>query len=477
MIRTGIVVSAVFCTAFFVGAQTVLLSGTVKRSGTTDPIAGVDVRLTTIDSISATTDADGAFTLSGGTSVKQPPQMRTVSFQCRISGTHLVFTRVPGEGFTGRVDIFSGCGKKVSSIPLSGIRAGQKNVSLPELPPGINIIRFVINGKTFTRTLVSLDNGLFLFNEGGSDAVTPTPTARKASSAEAVDTLVASESGYITVKFPIDSYIREGMVIEMEEEKSECTRETLQAAVDSYIEAQKAGDPSKMPLAPEVKYLQNMKDITAEESIVNTALPDIASQLDIFDVDSCRSFTEIIITAGSHPYVVGIRLKVDDGAISEINTMVTDQGDWLFNAADYYKHSRDEDWGILPEDMRSDRQTLIDAGDAYFDHIHDWSGDNVPWGDDCYRIEGGGAIAKPCNVGADLNSVKTTCRTYVVDVEKSTVNIYCYFGFGPDSHLFRMENDVLRYIHTLTACNDSVPPGSDCWDKAPIGEGKGFCDW
>lgn len=479
MIRTCIVVSAVFCTAFFVKAQIVSLSGTVNRSGTTTPIAGVDIILANIENISATTTADGAFTLNGGTSVMQPPQVRTVPFQCHISGTHLVFTRVPGEGFTGRVDIFSGSGKKVFSTQLSGIQAGRKSVKLPELSPGINIIRFTINGKTFTRTFVSLDNGHFLFNENPASEPAGIFTLAKKAASIIVDTINASKSGYIAVKVPIDSYSQEGMVIEMDEERSECTRETLQAAVDSYIEAQKAGDPSKIPLAPEVKYIQNMKDITAEESIVNTTLPDIASQLDIFDVDSCRSFTEIIITAGSHPYVIGIRLKVDDGVISEINTMVTDQGDWLFNAADYYRYSRDEDWGILPEEKRSDRQTLINAGDAYFDHIHDWSEDkdNVPWGKDCYRIEGGGAIAKPCNVGSDLNSVKTTCRTYVVDVEKSVVNIYCYFGFGPDSHLFRMENDVLRYVHTLTACNDSVPPGVDCWDKAPIGEGKGFCDW
>ena len=44
-----------------------------------------------------------------------------------------------------------------------------------------------------------------------------------------------------------------------------CTRSMLQAATDSYIAAQTAGDLSKMSLAPKVKYLENMKETTQGE--------------------------------------------------------------------------------------------------------------------------------------------------------------------------------------------------------------------
>ena len=74
------------------------------------------------------------------------------------------------------------------------------------------------------------------------------------------------------------------------------------------------------------------------------------------------------------------------------------------------------------------------------------------------------------------NSVKTTCRTYVVDVDKRSVNMYCYFSLDSDFHLFRLESKKLRYIHTLTACNNSVPAGKFCWGTASKGKSKGYCD-
>lgn len=478
MIRTCIIVAALCCTAFFVGAETVSLSGTVVKSGTTTGIAGVDVSLANIVDLSDTTDANGAFTLTGATPV-QVSRPQTVPFQFHIRGTRVVFSHLPEGNLTGRLDIFSGNGKKTFSFPLSGLQNGRMSVMLPELSPGINIIRLVINGKSFTRTFVSLDNTLFLSNESPAPEQSGAFTMAKQAAAAVVDTVIASKSGYTTKKVPIGSYTEEDIVIEMDETGGggTCTRDALQAAVDSYITAQKAGDPTKMPLASEVKYIQNMKDITAEESICNTALPNIDSQRDILDVDSCRTFTEIIITDRSHPYVIGIRLKVDDEKISEINTIVSQEGDWLFDASKYLSYSQDENWDVLPVDKRTDRQAMIDAGDGYFDLIFDWTEDSLPWADDCYRIEGGSAVARPCSQGTVGNSVKTTCRTYVVDVDKGAVNIYCYFGFGPDSHLFKFDSGEISRIHTMTACTDTVGPGEYCWGIAEKGEGEGYCDW
>jgi hypothetical protein len=49
-------------------------------------------------------------------------------------------------------------------------------------------------------------------------------------------------------------------------------------------------------------------------------------------------------------------------------------------------------------------------------------------------------------------------RRFVVDEVLGTVQVFCTFGAGgpgggsgaPDSHLFRVENGKLRYVHTLT---------------------------
>jgi hypothetical protein len=237
-----------------------------------------------------------------------------------------------------------------------------------------------------------------------------------------------------------------------------CTRAVLQTAVDNYLAAQGAGDPSKMTLAPRVKYVENMTEIKKEQGLWNTPLP-IALHRSLLDVDSCRTFTEVIVTEGSLPYVLGTRLKVEDGKISEIDSMVTKKGDWLFNADNYLKYSKAEDWRVLNANERVDRQALIRAGDAYFDHFSD-KAVQVPFGKPCARLEGGMYTTRnfddpnaSCDIGFPEDKLPIINRSYVVDVDMGTVNIFCRFGNPPgtpDSHSFRLVNGKLRYIHTLT---------------------------
>ncbi len=52
----------------------------------------------------------------------------------------------------------------------------------------------------------------------------------------------------------------------------------------------------------------------------------------------------MIVTEGSHQYVIGTRPSVDNGKITAIDSLVSDKGDWLFNANAYLKYSSKEDW-------------------------------------------------------------------------------------------------------------------------------------
>jgi hypothetical protein len=240
--------------------------------------------------------------------------------------------------------------------------------------------------------------------------------------------------------------------------QTSCTRSMLQAAADSYIEAQKSGNLSKMSLDPKVKFIENMSDTTKEKGLWNTALP-IAFHRSIYDVPRCKTFSEVIVTEGGHPYVIGTRLTVKDGKVTEIDSLVTDQGDWLFNAQDYLKYSSADDWSILPVDDRVSRQDLIDAGNQYFDFVFLDKGIRPPWGAPCARLEGGAytnaknEYKDTCQIPAPLGNMFIVNRTYVVDEEMGAVNVFCRFGNStgmPDSHLFRLVNGRYRWIHTLS---------------------------
>jgi hypothetical protein len=240
--------------------------------------------------------------------------------------------------------------------------------------------------------------------------------------------------------------------------KAECTRATLQTAVDSYIAAQKSGDRTKMAFADKVTYLENMSPVEADKGLWNSKLPISLSRSSL-DKDRCRTFSEVIVTEGDHPYVIGTRLYVDKGKITRIDSLVTDKGDWLFNANAYLKYSKAEDWRVLKPSERVSNQQMIDGANAYLDFFSDKFVEQ-PWGVPCARLEGGAYTNrsnKPdasCQVGIPNGVLYIVNRDYVVDEELGVVNIFCRFGDSkngmPDSHTFKYENGKYRYVHTLS---------------------------
>ena len=126
-----------------------------------------------------------------------------------------------------------------------------------------------------------------------------------------------------------------------------CTREGLEAATNLYIAAQGTGDPSGMPLAKGLAYIENMQVVDIKSGVIQKPLK-IDFHRTLIDPATCQTFTEVIVTDKSHPYVLGTRLRVNHDKIVEIESMVTQQGDWLFNADNYMKWSPGEDWGMIP---------------------------------------------------------------------------------------------------------------------------------
>ncbi|MBF8269635.1 MAG: hypothetical protein HW411_1634 [Gammaproteobacteria bacterium] len=258
--------------------------------------------------------------------------------------------------------------------------------------------------------------------------------------------------------------------------QSACTRPVLQTAVDSYLAAQGAGDISKMALAADAKFFENMAEVARDKGLWNTALP-IAFSRSILDPSRCRTFTEVIVTEGGHPYVLGTRLNVADGKITEINGLVTDKGDWLFNANAYLKYSKAEEWSTPAPAERTPAQILIDAANRYLDVFADKQID-LPWGMPCARLEGGAYTNrdnKPdasCNIGIPPGVLYIVNRSFVVDEEQGVVNVFCRFGNSstgmPDSHTFRLVNGKFHHIHTLSVNLNPDTPSPQAADDGSM---------
>jgi len=249
-----------------------------------------------------------------------------------------------------------------------------------------------------------------------------------------------------------------------------CTREGLKAATDLYIAAQTKGDTAGLPLATGLGYVENFKTMSINDGLIKTAMK-IDQHRSLLDTSTCQTFTEVIVSDKANPYALGTRLRVNHGLIAEIEMMWTTTGYWGFNVDNYLKYSSAEDWGVIPAAKRDTRATLVSAANAYLDAFLEGKMDLVPWGFPCNRTEGGmhtgkGAPDDSCQVGVP-SGVNIANRHFVVDETIGAVVAFCTFGAGsatggsgaPDTHLFRVENGKLRFVHTLTHLLQANGPG------------------
>lgn len=221
-------------------------------------------------------------------------------------------------------------------------------------------------------------------------------------------------------------------------------------------------------------YRENFKPSTLQSSAVFNQPLIIDSNRSIHDSVQCSTYTELIITDSTHPYVIGTQIHyTPTGDAAHVDTLITDAGDWLFNATGTLYYASKEDWSPIPLEKRDTRAAIQAGADAYLDLFKD-KATMVPWGTPCNRLEGGlytgnGSATDSCNMGVPNRVVEMTQRKYVIDEVLGTVDVFVSFGGDcgtgrPDSHEFRMENGKLRYIHTITVMDPSCPglPSEAC---------------
>ena len=250
--------------------------------------------------------------------------------------------------------------------------------------------------------------------------------------------------------------------------RAECSREMLRELTQTYVEAQSTGKPTLLPIEAGSYYGENdvARDIAG--GVLTQALT-VDFTRSFHDTTQCATFTELVAATHPHPYVIHTRMEAtEEGKVARIESVVTDEDDWVFGAAPFLTHTREENWDDIPSDRRDTREAIQAAADA---NINNWGDPKlpVPHGTPCARLEGRiytgsrDPEGQTCTMGAFPQPIKTGNRRYVIDETAGTVSIFHNFswidaGLGPDhpgtpaSQLFRVQGGMNRYIHEVTAC-------------------------
>ncbi|KAH6904426.1 hypothetical protein BKA70DRAFT_533701 [Coprinopsis sp. MPI-PUGE-AT-0042] len=261
--------------------------------------------------------------------------------------------------------------------------------------------------------------------------------------------------------------------------RAECSLPLLKTVASSYVAAQTEGVFGTLSdnlasafgvSSSKIAYTENFNETDISKGILSQPLK-IDSVRSIHDTVACATFTELIVTDPAHPYVIGtqIRLPNTKGKRNfKVETLITDQGDWLFNATGTLYWSKTESWPLIPEKERDSRETLKKAADAYLDKFNDNSV-TVPFNLPCARLEGGiytgtGAPTDSCDLGFPTG-IPMLNRRYVIDPSYGSIEVMFNFGgptSSPDSHLFRLEKGKIRYAHTMTVLKCNALPEDPC---------------
>jgi hypothetical protein len=248
-----------------------------------------------------------------------------------------------------------------------------------------------------------------------------------------------------------------------------CTRSMLEKATAAYLKALAAGDPSKLSLSEGAKYAENNTPMDIAKGIMSKPIM-VDFDRTLYDTMQCSAMVEIDAATSAHPYVIHTQMHLDTEGdkITKLESVVTDEGDWSFNATAHLSWNKMEKWDTIPEDKRDSRQVIQAALDAYLDN---WAKPDlpVPHGTPCARLEGGAYTgdtkpdANTCDMGAFPEPINVTNRRYVIDETLGAVDVFNDFPWleitlkagesTPSSNMLRVQGGKVRYIHELTVCN------------------------
>lgn len=285
--------------------------------------------------------------------------------------------------------------------------------------------------------------------------------------------------------------------------QSACTRDSLKGVIGQYFSALEARNPSGLPLAAKVKFTENGVEMPVGEGFWKTA-GKVLLKRDLVDTQKCGTHSNVVIeekytapkTAAPaskspfaglaakppadgtiRPILYGVRLKVENQRITEIETFVARETEFAFNAATVLG-TRDQDWeSIIPDQQRSSRLAMMAAADDYFDMFAEKPKVRTPFTEVCDRWENGFYTTRG---GGEMGGVKMTAhdcspkglvitnhgpRRFLVDLEAGTVVAYVHFaGSLPDFHMFRMRNGKVDLIQAVIGAGAK----SMGWPEEPV---------
>jgi hypothetical protein len=185
-------------------------------------------------------------------------------------------------------------------------------------------------------------------------------------------------------------------------ESDSCDRHCLEGFADRYLASMLTHDPSKLPMAADVKYTENQDRVSIGGGIWRDA--ESLSHYKIYVADPERGQIGFVgaVRASTRWTMIALRLRIVAGRIVEVEAVlpgrVANAGAFGFgDAAARLTTPRGAFSQALEPSERRDRSVLIGAADLHYEGVERGNGDIVPFSDNCIKIENGLQLIKNPN--------------------------------------------------------------------------------
>jgi hypothetical protein len=237
----------------------------------------------------------------------------------------------------------------------------------------------------------------------------------------------------------------------------ECTRDLLRTTLDAYFEALAAGDPSSLPLADNVKFTENGEEMQIGSGGLWATAGTVVYSQSALDTENCMSASDAVVPDGNTDIPVALRLRLEGGQITEIETIAVRQGD--------YSVASNTNAMVMMGDVIGWEDPVAEGDRATRDELTSWMNKYYrlfPQGvcnvtSDCTRLENGGGSFS-CSAGAGCSAQDPgpgdnalTPRLILAD-EVTGIGVgFTMFQSYTDMHMFKMYGGQVYAVHAILA--------------------------
>jgi hypothetical protein len=168
----------------------------------------------------------------------------------------------------------------------------------------------------------------------------------------------------------------------------QCDRQCLDRLVDSYLAAVVAHDPSRVAIAPGVKFVENTVPMKPGDGLWKTG-SEAPTTFKIYVPDPVAGQVGFIgmMKEDGKPIQLALRLKVRNGQIVEMEHLIA--RNLRESSLANLQTPRPGLLATVPPAERVPREQMLKIGASYYDALVNGDGDAAPFADDCLRHENG----------------------------------------------------------------------------------------